>query len=122
MKIAVVNDGKIKIDKADKPVLNNLKGAVVKVLGCGLCGSDIVKLRENIAKEGTVLGHEKVCEIIDINSDTKFKKSDIIVTSHHIPGGNCIYCKSGNVAMCKHFNKTNIIPGGFSEYVYLSEE
>lgn len=122
MKIAVVNDGKIKIDKADKPVLNNLKGAVVKVLGCGLCGSDIVKLRENIAKDGTVLGHEIVCEIIDINSDTKFKKSDIIVTSHHIPCGNCIYCKSGNVSMCKHFKKTNIIPGGFSEYVYLSEE
>lgn len=24
--------------------------------------------------------------------------------------------------MCAHFKKTNIVPGGFSEYVYLSEE
>lgn len=24
--------------------------------------------------------------------------------------------------MCRHFKQTNIIPGGFSEYVYLSEE
>jgi L-iditol 2-dehydrogenase len=24
--------------------------------------------------------------------------------------------------MCKHFKETNIIPGGFSEYIYLSEE
>jgi len=24
--------------------------------------------------------------------------------------------------MCEHFKKTNIVPGGFSEYIYLSEE
>lgn len=122
MKIAVVNNEKIKIEDIEIPHLNAQKGAIVKVLCCGLCGSDIVKLREGISPNGTVLGHEIVAEIFEINSSTDFKIGDVIVTSHHIPCGECLYCKSGNVSMCKHFKATNIVPGGFSEYVYLSEE
>ena len=91
-------------------------------LGCGLCGSDIVKFRHKIVHDGAVLGHEIVAEILEINSDTKFKKGDRIVTSHHIPCGECNFCRHGNVSMCEHFKKTNIFPGGFSEKVFVSEE
>lgn len=122
MKIAVIEDDKIVIKQADDEKLDGRKGAIVKVLGCGLCGSDIVKFIHKIAKNGTVLGHEIVAEVVDINSDTSFKIGDEIVTSHHIPCGECVYCKHGNVSMCKHFKSTNIRPGGFSELVYLSEE
>ncbi len=122
MKIAIIDDDKITVKSAENLKLNGKKGAIVKVLGCGLCGSDIVKFREKISKNGTVLGHEIVAAIVEIDSSTEFKVGDKIVTSHHIPCGKCIYCKSGNVSMCNHFKSTNIIPGGFSEYVYLSEE
>lgn len=122
MKTAVVSDDKIIIKQANDIKLDGQKGAIVKVVGCGLCGSDIVKFVHKIAKNGTVLGHEIVAQIVDINSDTDFKVGDEIVTSHHIPCGKCVYCKHGNVSMCKHFKSTNIRPGGFSEYVYLSEE
>lgn len=122
MKTAVINDDKIIIRQADDIKLDGRKGAIVKVLGCGLCGSDIVKFVHKIAKNGTVLGHEIVAQIVDINSETDFKVGDEIVTSHHIPCGECIYCKHGNVSMCQHFKSTNIRPGGFSEFVYLSEE
>lgn len=122
MKIAVIDNNKIAVKTIEDLNLDDRKGALVKVLGCGLCGSDIVKFIHKISKDGTVLGHEIVAEIVDINSNTSFKKGDVIVTSHHIPCGNCVYCKHGNVSMCKHFKETNLLPGGFSEYVYLSEE
>ena len=122
MKVAQIENGILVIKERENEALNNRKGAVVKVLGCGLCGSDIVKLKHNLAKEGTVLGHEIVAQIVDIDSDTDFKNGDIIVTSHHIPCGKCEYCKNGNVSMCRHFKQTNIFPGGFSEYVFVSEE
>ena len=122
MKIAVINKGKIVVKETPDIELNGREGAVVRVLGCGLCGSDIVKFIHKISKGGTVLGHEIVAEIVEINSKTNFKIGDEIVTSHHIPCGECVYCKNGNVSMCEHFKSTNIVPGGFSEYVYLSEE
>lgn len=122
MKTAQVYKDKIIIKDMEDVKLYGRKGAVVRVLGCGLCGSDIVKFKHNIVHDGAVLGHEIVAEIIDINSDTSFKVGDKIVTSHHIPCGECNYCKHGNVSMCEHFKKTNIFPGGFSEFVYVSEE
>lgn len=122
MKTAQVNNDKIIIKEMEDVALDGRKGAIVNVLGCGLCGSDIVKFREKIVHDGAVLGHEIVAEILEINSDTKFKKGDKIVTSHHIPCGECVYCKHGNVSMCEHFKKTNIFPGGFSEKVFVSEE
>ena len=122
METAVIEKDKIVIKDAPQIHLDGRVGAVVTVLGCGLCGSDIVKLREKISPEGTVLGHEIVAEIVEINSDSDFKTGDKIITSHHIPCGKCHYCKNGNVSMCTHFKSTNIRPGGFSEFVYLSEE
>ena len=99
MRAAEVENDVIVIKERENEQLNGRKGAVVKVLGCGLCGSDIVKLREHLAKCGTVLGHEIVASIVDIDSDTNFKTGDTIVTSHHIPCGKCEYCKNGNVSM-----------------------
>lgn len=139
MKTAVFENGKITVKTAEDISLNRKssspspacfhipfsdkqEGAVVKVLGCGLCGSDIVKYNHKTVPNGTVLGHEIVGEILEINSQTNFKPGDIIVSSHHIPCGKCVYCKNGNVSMCRHFKETNIYPGGFSEKVYLSEE
>ena len=122
MKIAVIENEEIRIKNVDDIKLQGRKGAIVRVLGCGLCGSDIVKLREKISPNGTVLGHEIVAEIVEIDSQSDFKVGEKIVTSHHIPCEECLYCRNGNVSMCEHFKKTNIHPGGFSELVYLSEE
>ena len=122
MKVAQVKENKIIVSEIDDIKLDGRKGAIVMTLGCGLCGSDIVKFRHKIVHDGAVLGHEIVAEILEINSDTKFKKGDRIVTSHHIPCGDCNFCKHGNVSMCEHFKKTNIFPGGFSEKVFVSEE
>lgn len=122
MKSAQLENDILVIKETEKEVLNGRKGAILRVLGCGLCGSDIVKLKHHLVKNGTVLGHEVVGKIVDIDSDANFKIDDVIVTSHHIPCGKCEYCKNGNVSMCRHFKETNIKPGGFSEYIYVSEE
>jgi len=122
MKVAQIENNNLVIKQRENETLDGRKGALLKVLGCGLCGSDIVKLTQHISKDGTVLGHEIVGQIIDINSGTSFKNGDVIITSHHIPCGKCEYCKNGNVSMCRHFKKTNIKPGGFSEFVFVSEE
>ena len=120
MKAAQVFGDRIIINEVPDVLLSGRKGAIVEVLGCGLCGSDIVKFDHKTVPQGTVLGHEIVAKILEINSDTNFKAGDVIVTTHHIPCGKCIYCKSGHVSMCRHFKETNLVPGGFSEKVFFS--
>ena len=122
MKTAQVSGKNIVVKEVDDIKLNGRKGAIVRVLGCGLCGSDIVKFKHNLVGDGAVLGHEIVAVIEEIDSETSFKIGEKIVSSHHIPCFECTYCKHGNYSMCKHFKETNIIPGGFSEKVYLTEE
>ena len=122
MLTAQVNGDKIVVKEIESITLGDKQGAVVRVLGCGLCGSDIVKFRHSLVHDGAVLGHEIVAVVEEINSDTDFKVGNKIVSSHHIPCFNCTYCKHGNYSMCRHFKETNIFPGGFSEKVYLSDE
>lgn len=123
MKAAVLEDNKFIIKDIHKPSLAEYKnGAIIKVIGCGLCGSDIVKMNNGQAKDGDVLGHEVVGEIVEINSESNFAIGDKVALGHHVPCFSCQYCWNGNYSMCRHFKSTNIRPGGFSEYIYVSEE
>ena len=69
MRSAVLKNKKITIENKQIPNLKDKKGAIIKVLICGLCGSDIVKINHSTPEnEGKIsLGHEIVGEIIDIN-------------------------------------------------------
>lgn len=122
MKAAIAENQKISIQDMPQPQLSdyNNEGAIVKVLGCGLCGSDIVKFLHN--SEQKVLGHEVVGEIVDIRPRflSKFKIGDKVVLGHHVPCMKCDYCENKNYSMCRQFKETNIFPGGFSEYIYVS--
>lgn len=95
-------------------------GAVIKVTACGLCGSDIVKIRQGIFKDGAVPGHEIVGYIHKIGENSNFKVGDRVVAGHHVPCFNCVFCKNGNYSMCRQFKATNINPGGFCEYLAVS--
>ena len=118
------NKEKIELKTVAKSKLKK-NGAIVKVKGCGLCGSDIVKLKQGITKEGAVFGHEIIGHIHQIKGDEgnkNFKIGDRIVLGHHVPCFDCIFCKNENYSMCLEFKKSNIFPGGFCEYIYVSEK
>lgn len=122
MKAVIYKTGhKLELKDIPKPELRET-GAIIRVKGCGLCGSDIVKLKQDLAREGTVPGHEVVGNILEIRGDFDFKPGDRVALGHHVPCFDCVYCKSGNYSMCAEFKKSNIIPGGFAEYIYVSEK
>jgi len=136
MKSAILNNGKVEIIEVKKPSLTDFKdkGAIIKVMACGLCGSDIVKIKhaaQNPDKK-VVLGHEVVGEIVEINTNVvgnsyfhdntlPFKAGDIVCLGHHYPCMECDFCKNGNHSMCRLFKSVNIRPAGFSEYIFVSE-
>lgn len=121
LKAAIAENQQITVQETEIPSMDG-KGAIIKVLGCGLCGSDIVKFKTH--SEPMVLGHEVVGEIVQIKDGlfSKFKKGDKVVLGHHIPCMKCHYCINENYSMCHEFKETNIVPGGFAEYIFVSQK
>ena len=81
-------------------------GEIVRVLACGLCGSDVEKLRPEHA--GAVLGHEIVAELDDGRR---------VALVHHASCGECARCLAGHESTCERFAEPTIRPGGFAERV-----
>jgi L-iditol 2-dehydrogenase len=90
---------------------------LVKVHGCGLCGSDIIKIAQQ-APPPVVLGHELTGTIVERGKAvTNFEVGQQVIVSHHVPCGECHYCRHQNYSMCVEFKASNIDPCGFSEYI-----
>ncbi len=118
--ITVEKNHKLKVSNCPVPEINNDE-VLLKLDVCGVCGSDLVKIKNNLVPEGTVLGHEIVGTIVEVgNQIKKWSPSQKVVVAHHVPCLNCYFCRSGNFSMCRQFKETNISPGGFSEYIKVS--
>jgi L-iditol 2-dehydrogenase len=85
-------------------------GKVVRVLACGLCGSDVEKIGR--ADPGTVLGHEVAAEL---------PGGRRVALVHHLPCGTCERCLAGHESTCEAFHVATIQPGGFAERAVARE-
>ena len=89
---------------------------LVRVRGCGLCGSDILKILSPDTRAPAVFGHEVVGEVIAVGAAvTRFSVGQRVVVAHHVPCFRCHYCRRGSASMCRAFKRINLDPGGFAE-------
>jgi len=97
-------------------------GALLRVKGCGICGSDLDKVVKHKSASGSVLGHEVVgiLEALSPTASIPWALGTRVVVSHHVPCGNCHFCRQDSESMCLEFKRSNFIPGGFSEVLALS--
>jgi len=79
-------------------------GDLVRVLACGLCGSDVEKLGRPSA--GAVLGHEV---------EGLLEDGTRVTVMHRVPCGECDRCRAGHESTCNEFQQLRIEPGGFAE-------
>jgi L-iditol 2-dehydrogenase len=97
------------LDADGQPALGDVPqptgaGELVRILACGLCGTDVQKIGRMPA--GTVLGHEVVAELDDGRR---------VALVHHLPCGECDRCRAGHESTCEQFRRATIDPGGFAE-------
>jgi L-iditol 2-dehydrogenase len=91
---------------------------LLRVRGCGLCGSDIAKIVAPDTRGPAVFGHEVVGDVVETGEGVAgFTVGDRVVAAHHVPCGACHYCRRGSESMCRAFKASNLDPGGFAEYV-----
>ncbi len=118
MKAAVLREGaRIVAEEWPRPVIGAGE-VLLRLKGCGLCGSDIAKIVDPRTPVPLVLGHEVVGEVAVIGAGvTSYAIGDRVVAAHHVPCGGCHYCRRGSESMCRAFKASNLDPGGFAEYV-----
>ena len=86
------------IDNIKEPQINDLLNVKIKVLYCGICGSDIHKLLyekpdSNYVKTN-VLGHEITGIVTEINNNVKkVNKGDLVAVEPLLYCDNCKMCK-----------------------------
>ena len=119
MKVSVwYNNEDIRIEEVPKP-RPGPKEMLVKIISCGICGSDIVEWYR-LPRAPLVQGHEIGAEVAEIGKEvTKYRPGDRIFVAPKVPCMKCGYCKSGHFPVCSNVKER--LPGGFSEYVLVPE-
>ncbi len=106
----------IRLEQRPIPVITDHE-LLVRVHGCGLCGSDIIKIVQR-APAPVILGHELTGTIVERGrAVSDFAVGQRVVVAHHVPCGECHYCRHHNYSMCASFKASNIDPCGFAEYI-----
>jgi L-iditol 2-dehydrogenase len=90
---------------------------LVRIRASGICGSDLMEWYR-IRKAPLVLGHEIAGEIVEVGEGVEnFRLGDRVFASHHVPCGQCRYCRAGHQSVCDLLRATHFDPGGFAEFV-----
>lgn len=95
------------------------KEMLVKVISCGICGSDIVEWYR-LPRAPLVQGHEIGAEVVSVGSSVKkYKPGDRVFIAPKVPCMKCYYCENGHYPQCSEVKER--LPGGFAEYILVPE-
>jgi L-iditol 2-dehydrogenase len=101
---------------------------LVRVHTCGVCGTDLKKIATGSHSAPRIFGHETSGIVAAVGADvTRFQAGDRVVVFHHIPCGECFYCRHKTFAQCSMYKKVGCTAGfepsggGFAEYVRVMD-
>src|SRR5438874_4230738 len=67
---------------------------LVQIHTCGICGTDLKKIHTGSHSAPRVFGHEMAGTIVAVGAGvTGFALGDRVMAYHHIPCGECFYCR-----------------------------
>jgi L-iditol 2-dehydrogenase len=101
-------------------------GLLLKVLACGLCGSDLRTLRSGHRKVTFpwTIGHEICGEVVEVNASYQgsWGTGDRLAVGPLAYCGTCDFCRDGQFELCENYREiAQAWPGGFAEYIAIPE-
>jgi L-iditol 2-dehydrogenase len=97
---------------------------LIKVATCGVCGTDLKKIHTGSHQAPLIFGHEMAGIVVAVGEGvTGYAVGERVMTFHHVPCGECYYCRKQTPAQCPLYKKTGVTAGfapaggGFAEYI-----
>jgi len=97
---------------------------LIKVAACGICGTDLKKIHTGSHSAPRIFGHETAGTIAAVGEGvTSFAVGERVIVFHHVPCGNCYYCRKKTYAQCPIYKPAGVTAGfepsggGFAEYI-----
>jgi L-iditol 2-dehydrogenase len=101
---------------------------LVKVATCGVCGTDLKKIHTGSHSAPRIFGHEMAGTVVQVGEGAAdFAVGERVVVHHHVPCGECYYCRKQTFAQCPVYKKVGATAGfepsggGFSEYIRVMD-
>ena len=101
---------------------------LIKIHTCGICGTDLKKIHTGSHDAPRVFGHEMAGTIVRVGDSVRdFSVGDRVMVYHHIPCGECYYCRKHTFAQCEVYKKVGCTAGfapsggGFAEYIRVMD-
>lgn len=103
--------------------------ALLRIDTCGICGTDLKKIHTGSHSAPRVFGHEMTGTIVRVGEGVRdFAVGDRVMSFHHIPCGQCYYCRKHTYAQCETYKKVGATAGlgepsggGFAEYIRVMD-
>ena len=99
----------VRVEHVPEPEIEDPKNLIIKVTSTAICGSDLHLYDGFLGpfmKEGQILGHEPMGEVVEVGSEVKkFKVGDRIVVPFTITCGECFFCRKGFYSCCDVTNR-----------------
>lgn len=115
--------GRVAVESVPVPEIGTGE-VLVRVGACGICGTDIKKIQHGFVKPPQILGHEIAGTIVAVGPGVSgWRPGDRVSCFHHIPCGECFYCRRQLFSQCATYKKVGVTAGfepnggGFAEYV-----
>src|SRR5882757_7951264 len=101
---------------------------LLKIDTCGICGTDLKKIHTGSHSAPRIFGHEMAGTIAAVGEGVRdFAVGDRVMAYHHIPCGECYYCRKQTFAQCEAYKKVGCTAGfepsggGFAEYIRVMD-
>lgn len=119
MKALVFSDlGELSLVERQEPIAR-VGTTVVKVTGCGICGTDRhITKGEYPARRPVILGHEFGGIVQATTPGSGVQVGDLVSVDPNISCGHCPDCRTGRTAFCPELTAIGVdIDGGLCEFV-----
>jgi L-iditol 2-dehydrogenase len=101
---------------------------LIRVESCGICHTDLKKIEYNLLAPPRIFGHETAGVVAATGAGVRgFSIGDRVIVFHHIPCGECFYCRHKLYAQCPVYKRVGVTAGyepaggGFSQYVRVMD-